>query len=56
MSTKQEKIRAQERVEKFLIDLTRASETPKVPKQVRERASMLLRHLATPYEVERGSL
>ena len=52
MSTKEEKVRAQQLVERFLVDLV--ATTPRVPKSVREEAKKRLKHLATASEVERG--
>ena len=53
MTTTEEKVRAQERTEQLLRDLIDPGETPRVPKAVRIRARMCLRHLATPQDLER---
>jgi hypothetical protein len=36
---------------KFLLDLTNSTETPRVPKIVRQRALMLLRHYPSEFEM-----
>lgn len=37
---------------KFLLDLTDPRETPRVPKDIRERAKSLLRHYPYEYRVD----
>lgn len=55
MTLKYEEIRAQERVREFLKDLLDGKKTPRVPMQIRLRARSILRHLAFPDVVKRGS-
>ena len=55
MTTKAEEVRAQELVERFLLDLCQGKYS-RTPKTVREEAKRRLRHLATPGTVARGSL
>lgn len=38
--------------EKFLLDLLRPAVTPRVPKQVRERARSLLRHYPNSFDMD----
>lgn len=38
--------------EKFLLDLLRPSVTPRVPKEVRERARSLLRHYPSSFDMD----
>lgn len=44
MSTTEEELRALESTKKFLFDLLNSKETPKVPKEIRARASRCLKH------------
>lgn len=41
--------------ERFLLDLCNPSETPKVPKHIRDRARSLLRHYPSEYYMERAA-
>jgi hypothetical protein len=38
--------------EQFLLDLLFSKKTPRVPKEIRQRASQLLRHYPSRYEME----
>lgn len=40
--------------EKFLLELCNPSETPRIPKAIRERARSLLRHYPNNYDMERA--
>jgi len=40
------------RTEKFLLDLCNPKTTPRVPKEVRDRARSLLRHYPSQYDME----
>jgi hypothetical protein len=40
------------RTEKFLLDLCNPKTTPRVPKEVRDRARSLLRHYPSHYDME----
>lgn len=55
MTTKAEEVRAQEAVEKFLVDIHQGK-YKRTPKALREEARRRLKHLATPRTVERGSM
>lgn len=56
MSTTDEKVRAQEKTIRFLMDLLDPAKTDVFcPKEIRERARLCLRHLATSAEVKRGA-
>ena len=45
-----------ENTERFLLDLCTPSETPKVPKYIRDRARSLLRHYPNAYYMERAAI
>ncbi len=55
MTLKREEVQAQESAEWFLASLMDPRKTPRVPQRIREEARRILRHLATPACVERGS-
>jgi len=55
MTLKYEEVRAQERVREFLKDLLDRQKTPRVPMAIRVRARNILRHLAFPDVIKRGS-
>lgn len=48
-----ERYRAVERTEQFLIDLCSTGRTPRVPRAVRDRARSLLRHYPSSFDLER---
>lgn len=52
MTLPDERARAVILTEQFLLDLCNPKETPRVPKEVRARASSLLRHYPSKYEME----
>lgn len=47
-----ERTNAVRRTEKFLLDLCNPKVTPKIPKEIRKRASSLLKHYPTAFEME----
>ena len=49
MSTSEEELMALERTKKFLFDLLNPKETPKVPREIRKRASRCLKHYPLLY-------
>lgn len=53
MTLPDERYRAVERTEQFLIDLCNPRKTPRVPKEVRDRARSLLRHYPSSWDLER---
>jgi hypothetical protein len=55
MTMKCEEVRAQERARKFLEGLA-FGDIKRIPPDVRKQAKYILRHLATPMTVERGSI
>lgn len=52
MTLPYERKRAVTYTEKFLIDLCNPAATPRVPKDVRDRARALLRHYPSKYEMD----
>ncbi len=52
MTTPSERTRAVLFTERFLLDLTNPKVSPRVPKPVRERARMLLRHYPNKFDLE----
>jgi hypothetical protein len=52
MTLPDERTRAILYARKFLLDLMTPSETPRVPREIRDRARSVLRHYPMPYEVE----
>lgn len=53
MTLPDERYRALERTEQFLIDLCSTRRYPRVPKEVRNHARSLLRHYPSGYDLER---
>lgn len=53
MTLPDERYRAVKRTEQFLIDLCSPLRTPRVPREVRDRARSLLRHYPSGYDLER---
>jgi len=41
-------------VERFLLDLSNPKITPRIPKEVRDRARSLLKHYPSAYDMERA--
>ena len=52
MTLPDERYRALERTEEFLISLCNPKRTPRVPKEIRDHARWLLRHYPTKYNLE----
>lgn len=52
MTLPYERLRAVIYTREFLFDLTLSSKTPRVPKEIRERAKSLLRHYPMEAEME----
>jgi hypothetical protein len=52
MTLPDERTRAILQARQFLLDLMTPSETPRVPREIRDRARSVLRHYPLPYEVE----
>lgn len=52
MTLPDERYAAVMRTRKFLIDLCNSSETPRVPKEVREQARWCLRHYPDTWEMQ----
>jgi hypothetical protein len=52
MTLPTERTNAVLKTEKFLLDLCNPKATPRVPKEVRERARSLLRHYPSDYDME----
>ena len=52
MTTPNERCSAIERTEKFLIDLLNPTVTPRVPKEIRDRAYTCLKHYPREYDME----
>lgn len=55
MTLPDERYRAVKYTEQFLKDLLNPSVTPRVPKSIRQRASSLLRHYPSAWDMERAS-
>lgn len=51
MSIKPEKIRSLEYAREFLRSLLDPKSTPRVPTVIRKRASQILRHYPSPYDI-----
>lgn len=47
-----ERYRAVLNTEKFLLDLLNPKKTPRVPKEIRQRASSMLRHYPSKYHMD----
>lgn len=56
MTLKREEVRAQERAIALLSDLANPDKTKRIPPNVRLEANSILRHLAGPDCVKRGSI
>lgn len=52
MTVPMERTNAVLNTEKFLLDLLRPSVTPRVPKEIRERARGLLRHYPSSFDMD----
>lgn len=52
MTLPDERYRALERTEEFLLDLCNHKRTPRVPRQIRDRARGLLRHYPSAWNLE----
>ena len=55
MTLPNERKRAVTYTEKFLLDLCDPKKTPRVPREVRDRARSLLRHYPSNYDMELAS-
>ena len=53
MTLPDERYRAVLMAERFLKDLCDRSKTPRIPKEIRSRASSVLRHFPSQYDMER---
>lgn len=53
MTLPDERYRALERTEQFMIDLCNPRKYPRVPREVRDRARSLLRHYPSGWDLER---
>jgi hypothetical protein len=55
MTLPYERFRAVKYAQEFLEDLLDAKKTPKVPKDIRQRALRVLRHYPTPHDMENAA-
>jgi len=55
MTLPDERYRAVSQTEEFLRDLCNSAATPRVPREIRQRAARLLRHYPSEYDLDRAS-
>ena len=53
MTLPDERTRAVLTTRQFLVDLLDPQKTPKVPRSIRVRAALVLRHYPSPYDMEK---
>ena len=55
MTIPSERTRAIIYARQFMLDLLDPAKTPRVPREVRSRASRVLRHYPSPFDIERAA-